>query len=103
MGEAKQGTGRGWNFPKTDRTISSTVEVGRYRAHMTFGLNGSFTCEWSPKKPADITTPEVAEYRRGRNELVSRAVAELGVKVVVVEQSGLDELAAKNDLLQAPV
>jgi hypothetical protein len=67
---------------------------------MTFGLNGNFTCEWSPRAPVDITTQELAEYRRGRNKLIGRAITELGIKqsVILHEVPGLDERAAKNDL-----
>jgi hypothetical protein len=63
---------------------------------MTLGLSGKFTVEWEPHLPHDILPFELALYRKGRNELCHRAATELGVRAIVVELPGADEIAAKN-------
>jgi hypothetical protein len=60
---------------------SKTVRLSR-RLSVTITVSmAGMTCEWNPELPEQMTTKELARYRKARDELV----ASLGVPAVVVE------------------
>ena len=69
---------------------SRTWSVGRYECTLTVprprpGDVLHAVMEWAPEQPRRLSSSQMRQYRRGRNQAVAEVAQQLGISAAVVE------------------
>lgn len=68
--------------------VEIEFRVGRYTCAMRYPLpagSGQLQAEWQPEVPGKLTAAEIAQYRAGRDELLTEVARQTGLNIAVVE------------------
>ena len=65
--------------------FNSLFRVGHYICEMSYSHGSGLHSEWSPDLPPKLSAAEWAQYRAGRNALVSEVARAIGARVMLVE------------------